>query len=1587
MTDTATDIDDVHAALGRLLKPLNGTLDDVLDAASDAGMLITQDRRQRAYLLAWRLAEADITFRDAHDAAATLGSVLCATAEDQVSFERELTRLWSKPAGFWKAARLRKPPEDASGHASGRLATPVASALALISSRPLLIAALVLTVVVIAVGLLVWSVAMSPRDLPATPPTVPVATLRDADLLLAAASDFALRALLALPAAIAAWLAWTWWRPARSSLLSREQGAAERLERFTRPDFNALFRGTTVRLAFDTLRRAVRTESSRVDVPSSLRATVRAAGWPTIRRATQRNSLEVVLFVDREGAADHLAFLAQLLEDRLRAAGATVTRYDFRLTPARLTQVSGRPEGAAVEHVERVVARHVGQRLILIGDAHGLVAGNNLDDELRLRRLLGEFAQVHVLTPTPADCWEEHERRLLQAGFNVAFCDRQGVEDAARISTLVDWTEPLAALIRSIRGDADPFLAHLEAEYHRYAADYPLLQPKQGAPDGPIATTGLSALQIRALVSSLQAWMGSRPALRLFVAIAVFPSVKPAYTFAIADALRQDPDAPGAELNEELYARLARLPWLRDGRFPDWLRLALVRRLTDTEREAMARAHVKLLAPMAVARGEVLAQASLEVARRSLRANMSPDHPMAERLFLATLFGQPPKSDLLRPQASAAMTERLGEQLKLASRIVGTGFFAVAMLCFLFKDSIVLPLLAAAAQWVRITVSPLLPQLPPEVAVLSAVCSLAALLWPRGAASSQPEKPPASSKWARRLEWLQWLEAAGTRRLALGLFSLVICALSFKADFGRATALPLVTAMLSLTTIAKIAFERHPRWNGDLRIVPDIDEISIPEAASRYRLGDTIASGAMLGPALAATGLLLLGGGILAAMLFSLVALSTSWAATFIAVPVMSLAWMAYAAVLRKSVLGSWLLTAPDGRQRHILTDFFSAAAALSIEFIANQIGQLGFSSFTTPAIALLLLALAVFLPFDALGFRPFAMPKPQGDRVRANISIAFLTAAIAAPIMGVLSVEAAASPILIGALFVPVILHVIVSTAAVRIAGVSISQRQRFALSLRQTFSAKGMSIHAALTLLSPLLLMQALVLLEGKRIVIAVEDLSWVLLLAFWPLLRMFGAVPLVEALKARQSVKAAAPKPVFQWSYLDSPWPMALVLVAVTLSPWFALDASERLDPRFHLSFLVAPWICVAAGYRYGRAALGPVTFGLLPCLVSLQSKGGTLVGEPAFVVAMLFWARFAGDATLRRSLLARETLPLTDLLVLATAFAFTLTIRLSAGDGLMLNYDPDWLVLTAAFVIGVSRMPAWRFLLLLGCLALVRIVIDSPLLAPADYDSTLGALGVVPPKGPAQLLLYGLPWTSAASASLVTLLARISLRETMLMPDWYSSLRGSETYLQRAALAVRSATTPAVLFLCALTAWMQFLVLDSKISPDTIFEAATRSPILAFTSLMIGLAVTRFAYVFNCALVVLGVGWASWSLLTFGVFGTGSGEANPFTLLLPAFFAYSVLGLGIRAVAEGRWRIWSISDFAAAARSEWSTLSRLLRRDAARSGTTSVGGAGNAGRTSEAPGNLLETLEAGPPPASESETASWPSTRPTKKAKPQ
>jgi hypothetical protein len=127
------------------------------------------------------------------------------------------------------------------------------------------------------------------------------------------------------------------------------------------------------RIAIYELNRATLVHSDRINVPRTVGATIRSFGWPTIFMASRRTSREIVLLVDSNSSADHVRLLADALEHRLRAADALLTRYDFRVSPGRVRFVSGRTDGAMVEDLSVVAARHRQQKLVIVSIGEGLV--------------------------------------------------------------------------------------------------------------------------------------------------------------------------------------------------------------------------------------------------------------------------------------------------------------------------------------------------------------------------------------------------------------------------------------------------------------------------------------------------------------------------------------------------------------------------------------------------------------------------------------------------------------------------------------------------------------------------------------------------------------------------------------------------------------------------------------------------------------------------------------------------------------------------------------------------------------------------------------------------------------------------------------------------------------------------------------------------------------------------------------------------------------------------------------------------------------------------------------------------------------
>jgi len=336
---------DWHALLGHL---------------RDCGFPVTIDREIRFAALLFRMSEAGIVLNDAKQAAEYLGPILCGSADDQKAFADILDDWYKKrdkPVGPSPSDALRR-----------------ADRLRILFSA--------LVVIVILTALLVAARFDFLPELSRIPPAVEnfvtsqrnVVQLPLPDSQVKAMVEGLLsRSLFALPAIIALILV-LGRRRTDWARLSRRAGEAELIETFAIPVGSSdLFRSIPSRTAIYELNRATLVHSDRIDVLRTVGATIRSCGWPTIFMASRRTSREIVLLVDSNSSADHVRLLADALEHRLRAADALLTRYDFRVSPGRVRFVSGRTDGAMVEDLSVVAARHRQQKLVIVSIGEGLV--------------------------------------------------------------------------------------------------------------------------------------------------------------------------------------------------------------------------------------------------------------------------------------------------------------------------------------------------------------------------------------------------------------------------------------------------------------------------------------------------------------------------------------------------------------------------------------------------------------------------------------------------------------------------------------------------------------------------------------------------------------------------------------------------------------------------------------------------------------------------------------------------------------------------------------------------------------------------------------------------------------------------------------------------------------------------------------------------------------------------------------------------------------------------------------------------------------------------------------------------------------
>ena len=360
------------------------------------------------------------------------------------------------------------------------------------------------------------------------------------------------------------------------------------------------------------------------------------------------------MLVDVGGESDHLASMAQVLCDGLRAEGLHLHRFHYR----RDLRFAFAVDGEHWVELDAIVNRMDGQRMIVFGEAEALA---RLLTDRAWSDQLARLGHLALLTPRHGSVPCQAEIAVLRHGVSV---------EAPDVAGLIRLADQVARPDQKWASRRDR--VQLRAEYPAILGARPSRWLDDTPPEPKDAET---------LIAQLRAYLG-REGYRWLAATAAFPRLALPITLQVAGPA-------GARVGA--LPALASLPWFRAGRLPDWLRLRLLDDLPKSRAEAVRTALGNIFVSAAdtgdtggdlrIARHE--SSFTLRLMRRLLRAQPA-DSPLREHIFMEFLGLRPravlgiaaPRrmAALLRPEVAAALADPSDRSPDLAEPLQPPGF-------------------------------------------------------------------------------------------------------------------------------------------------------------------------------------------------------------------------------------------------------------------------------------------------------------------------------------------------------------------------------------------------------------------------------------------------------------------------------------------------------------------------------------------------------------------------------------------------------------------------------------------------------------------------------------------------------------------------------------------------------------------------------------------------------------------------------------------------------------------------------------------------------------------------------------------------
>ena len=469
------------------------------------------------------------------------------------------------------------------------------------------------------------------------------------------------------------------WQQRRAMLFLERQQTVERPSILATASLEvgrvALFRHQEVTTVARHLRKRASFPSTRLDVDATVERTAMNGGRFTPRHGTRHLSPEYVVLVERQSSRDHLANLIESFLTRLDDEEVHFERYWY-VGDLRFCQSSRNNQRV---QLEELLNQHPGTRLLVCGRAEAFF-DRFTGHPAAWTQILDGWTQRVLMTTDPVTEWGYQEWSLAQTGIVVLPLTLDGI---SRMSQRFD---------PDFHNDSVPV---------QYAPKLPRLIADQ-MDDWLSPRTPPAELCVN-LLEELSFYLGKKRML-WFSACAIYPELTWELTLYLGQKLVPE------LCTESNIAVLARLPWLRVGWIPDWLRQILIAQLSREEIEQARFAIDSIL--LRAAQGTTGEGPSLEIAwqnRRWLKKvgqrilqqlpEADPDN-VEQHDYVFAKFVEPSGASDLRYSVSGQVTRLLRERMQPP---VKRSVIVRALSLLIIAVGLTIPIIAtvAAVAWFR----------------------------------------------------------------------------------------------------------------------------------------------------------------------------------------------------------------------------------------------------------------------------------------------------------------------------------------------------------------------------------------------------------------------------------------------------------------------------------------------------------------------------------------------------------------------------------------------------------------------------------------------------------------------------------------------------------------------------------------------------------------------------------------------------------------------------------------------------------------------------------------------------------------------